>query len=140
MSTRRANPSTTAEEFSVTPAHPTYAVRVGPGGSYVDHLFDTKEEAVAYAEQAAQTSRAKIRQDSALPEVWPGGSKGNPVDAVRVFEIPPATQFLRSGVAPQPESADGKTDVTYEGGGAQVQLPYGTVGKGSTPVAEFPID
>lgn len=123
-----------AEVFAVTPDHPTYAVRTGPGGSYVDHIFNTREEAIAYAQRMSQVSEGQIRSDSALPPHWPDGNPGNPVDAMRVFEIPPNTPYLRSGIAPQPGAGG-----VYAGGGPQTQLPYGTVGRNTPALAEIPI-
>jgi hypothetical protein len=140
-----------AEDFGVTPDHPAYAVRVGPAGSYVDHVFNTQEEAVAYAQMLSQRSEAQIRRDSALPHAWPADKAGNlppgnPVDAMRVFEIPPNTPFLRSGIAPQPESLPGAgLPASYAGGGPQIQLPYGTLTSESKPIeyqgapAQYPI-
>lgn len=67
-----------AEEFGVSGPKPSYAVRVGPPGSYVDHVFTTREEAMAYAHQVAARGEGPIRDQSALPEAWPGGSPGIP--------------------------------------------------------------
>jgi hypothetical protein len=114
--------------FQVTEG-PGYAVRVGPPGAWVDHVFPTLEEAQAYASQLASTGEAAIRETSALPHGWaPDASgkvwPGNPVDAARVLEVPSGTPTIRSVVAPQPEGtpAWGRPAV-YGGGGPQTQLP-----------------
>ena len=115
-----------AEIFEVLPARQTlYAVRVGPGGSYVDRVFTSKEDACAYADAVAQRGVARIRDVSALPETWVDGTPGNAVDMVRVFEIPESKlvrPVLHSGIGPQPEGTPGSSRV-YGGGGEQVQLP-----------------
>jgi hypothetical protein len=116
--------------FEVTD-QPGYAVRVGPPGAYVDHVFPTLEEAQAYADSLAATGEGQIRDTSALPygwapdasgKVWPG----NPVDAARVLQVPGGTPLIRSVTAPQPEGSPawGRPDV-LAGGGPQTQLPKG---------------
>ena len=134
--------------FDVTPSDkPSYGVRVGPGGAYHDHLFSSKEEAIAYAKQQSMQGQSKIRSDSALPHGWAPDETGkvypgNPVDKMRVFEVPPNTPSIRSVAAPQPEGlpAPGRQNL-YPGEGSQVQLPKGVVHPGSQPVegAEYSI-
>ncbi|MCU7728499.1 hypothetical protein ODJ79_32715 [Actinoplanes sp. KI2] len=132
--------------FEVT-TQPMYAVRVGPPGSWVDHLFATQAEAMAYAQQLAARGSAAIRETSALPTDWPSGgavgSPGNPVDVVRVLEVPAGTPTIRSVVAPQPVTPGKPQELA--GGGPQTQLPKhifprGT-GGGPSPsqIAEFPV-
>ncbi|HET9654873.1 MAG TPA: hypothetical protein VFP72_05940, partial [Kineosporiaceae bacterium] len=124
--------------FEVTEA-PGYAVRVGPPGSWVDHIFPTLAEAEAYAAQAATRSEAQIREASALPVGWaPDASgkswAGNPVDAVRILEVPAGTPTIRSVVAPQPEGMPGPgRPAVWGGGGWQTQLPVGVFPRGATP-------
>jgi hypothetical protein len=113
-----------AEVFSVSPPRKTYAVRGGPAGSYVDHIFNTRQEADAYAHMMSARSEGQIREQSAIKKAW------NPLDAYRVFEIPPNTPYLRSSIAPQAESAPGYPS-RYGGGGPQIQIPYGTTPNGS---------
>ena len=132
--------------FEVTTT-PTYAVRVGPPGSWVDHLFATQAEAIAYARQLAARGPAYIRETSALPTDWPSGgavgSPGNPVDVVRVLEVPAGTPTIRSVVAPQPVTP-GRPQA-HAGGGPQTQLPKHIFprgpGGGPSPsqIAEFPV-
>ncbi len=121
-----------------------YAVRVGPPGAFVDHIFPTLAEAEAYARQLAGTGEAAIRETSALPhgwapdvsgKVWPG----NPVDEARVLGVPAGTPTLRSVVAPQPEGSPAVGRPTsYGGGGPQTQLPMGFFPRGATPGAPSP--
>jgi hypothetical protein len=129
--------------FQVTEAD-GYAVRVGPPGAFVDHVFATQAEAEAYAQQLSTTGEAAIRDTSALPfgwapdatgKVWPG----NPVDAARVLQVPAGTPTLRSVVAPQPEGlpAFGRP-TSYEGGGPQTQLPKDFFPRAATPGAPSP--
>ena len=112
-------------------------VRVGPRGSYGDHIFSSVEEAKTYAEQLASGGETAIRESSALPYVWPGGREGNPVDAVRVFEIPEGTPYIQGVVGKQMEGgAVAPLPRTYSGGGPQVVIPKGTL---SDPIHEFPV-
>jgi hypothetical protein len=132
--------------FEVT-TKPMYAVRVGPPGSWVDHLFATQAEAMAYAQQLAARGSGYIRETSALPTDWPGGgavgSPGNPVDVVRVLEVPAGTPTIRSVVAPQPVTPG--QPQAHAGGGPQTQLPKHIFprdpGGGPSPsqIAEFPV-
>ena len=132
--------------FEVT-TKPMYAVRVGPPGSWVDHLFATQAEAMAYAQQLAARGSAYIRETSALPVDWPSGgavgSAGNPVDVVRVLEVPAGTPTIRSEVAPQPVTPGKPQELA--GGGPQTQLPKHIFprgpGGGPSPsqIAEFPV-
>lgn len=132
--------------FEVT-TETTYAVRVGPPGSWVDHLFATQAEAMAYAQQLAARGSASIRDTSALPVDWPPGNPtnptGNPVDVVRVLEVPAGTPTIRTVVAPQPVTP-GKAPA-HPGGGPQTQLPKHIFprdpGGGPSPsqIAEFPV-
>jgi hypothetical protein len=121
-----------------------YAVRVGPPGAFVDHVFATQEEAQAYAESLGGTGEAAIRDTSALPHGWaPDASgkvwPGNPVDAARVLEVPAGTPTLRSVVAPQPEGSPAFGRPTeYGGGGPQTQLPKNFFPRGATPDAPSP--
>jgi len=132
--------------FEVT-TKPMYAVRVGPPGSWVDHLFATQAEAMAYAQQLAARGSAYIRETSALPTDWPNagavGSAGNPVDVVRVLEVPAGTPTIRSVVAPQPVTPGKPQELA--GGGPQTQLPKHVFprdpGGGPSPnqIAEFQV-
>ncbi|MEU7905773.1 RNase A-like domain-containing protein [Actinoplanes sp. NPDC049118] len=132
--------------FEVT-TQPTYAVRVGPPGSWVDHLFATQAEAMAYAQQLAARGSAYIRETSALPTDWPSGgavgSPGNPVDVVRVLEVPAGTPTIRSVVAPQPVTPG--QPQAHAGGGPQTQLPKYIFprdpagGPSPSQIAEFPV-
>jgi hypothetical protein len=122
-----------AEQSEITAPRTTYAVRVGPGGSYADHVFDTQAEAEAYARSAAARSEAEIRETAAIRHAW------NPVDAVRVYAIPPHTMVLRSGIAPQPEDHPNVPAGSFGGGGMQVQLPYGVIDKNTEPLAVYPV-
>lgn len=131
--------------FSLTPDRPTFGVRAGPGGAWIDHVFTSRAEAEAYAAQQATLGEESIRSTSALPRGWPADTSGkvwpgNPVDQFRVFEVPPNTPNIRSVVGPQPEGspASGRPDV-YPGGGPQTQLPGGLINRGSVPLSEFPI-
>ncbi|MEV4313929.1 hypothetical protein [Actinocrispum sp. NPDC049592] len=108
---------------------PDYGVRVGPPGAWVDHTFSSLEEAQAYAAWVSSQSPGGIRNTSALPHGWPADASGtvypgNPVDAVRILEVPGGTPQIRSEVAPQPEGlpAPDRPNV-YPGGGPQTQLP-----------------
>lgn len=115
-----------------------YLVRAGPPGSYGDHLFESLAEAEAYARQLASTGEAAIRETSALPRIWPGGAEGNPVDAIRVFEVPPDTPYIQGVVSPQMEGgAVHGAPVTYQGGGPQVVIDRGV--RLGEPVREFPV-
>ncbi|GIJ43704.1 hypothetical protein Val02_05900 [Virgisporangium aliadipatigenens] len=122
--------------FSVT-EQPGYVVRAGPPGAYSDHVFYNLDEALAYAQALAQTGEAAIRESSALPLNWPGGHAGNPVDAIRVFELPAGTPTVQGVVGPQAENAPGMAGKTYEGGGPQVVIPKAV--RLGPPVGEFPV-
>jgi hypothetical protein len=121
-----------------------YAVRVGPPGAFVDHVFPTLEEAQAYANQLAGRGEAAIRETSALPHGWaPDASgkvwPGNPVDEARVLGVPAGTPTLRSVVAPQPEgSPEWGRPASYGGGGPQTQLPKDFFPRAATPGAPSP--
>lgn len=116
----------------------SYIVRAGPPGLYGDHLFTSLAEAEAYARHLASTGEIAIRETSALPRVWPGGAEGNPVDVVRVFEVPVGTPYIQGVVGPQ---AEGGTvygaPVTYEGGGPQVVLDRSV--RLAEPLVEVPV-
>ena len=99
---------------------PTYVVRVGGPGRYADHFFASSAEAASYAVDLAGSGEASIREKSALPKAWPNGVPGNPVDYVRVFEVPPKTPYIQGVVAPQPDPTTGRT---LQGGGPQVAFP-----------------
>ena len=119
--------------FTITD-RPSYMVRVGgPEGKYADHIFASPQEAKDYARWLAGRGEASIREASALPRWWPGGAKGNPVDAVRVFEVPKGTPYIQ-GVAK--EQIEVGTAKIYAGGGAQVVVPPNTIGN---LVDEFPV-
>jgi hypothetical protein len=116
----------------------TYIVRAGPPGSYGDHLFASLEEAQAYARQLASTGEAAIRETSALSRVWKDGAEGNPVDAIRVFEVPPDTPYIQGVVGPQMEGGTVHgSPVTYQGGGPQVVLDRKV--RLGEPVVEVPV-
>ncbi len=103
----------------------TYIVRAGPAGKYGDFIFNSLPEAKAYATQLAKTGEAAIRRTSALPQVWPGGAQGNPVNAVNVFEVPPSTPYIQGVVGPQVEGgAVYGSPKTYPGGGPQVVIDW----------------
>jgi len=129
--------------FQVTEAD-GYAVRVGPPGAFVDHVFATQAEAEAYAAQLATTGEASIRDTSALPYGWAPDAtgkvwSGNPVDATRVLQVPAGTPTLRSVVAPQPEGSPAfGRPTSYKGGGPQTQLPKNLFPRGATPDAPSP--
>lgn len=103
-----------------SPAQPSYVVRAGGPGRYADDFFTTSEEAASYAVGLAGRGEASIRETSALPKAWPNGAPGNPVDYVRVFEVPPRTPYIQGVVAPQPDMTTG---ATLKGGGPQVVFP-----------------
>jgi hypothetical protein len=120
-----------------TTTEATYAVRAGPAGKYADHLFSSQAEAEAYASQLASTGEAAIRNTSALPRVWPGGGQGNPVDAIRVFEVPPNTAHIKGVVGPQIEGgAVYGSPLTYPGGGPQVVIDWNVK---LNQVASYPV-
>ncbi|WP_203991996.1 hypothetical protein [Virgisporangium aurantiacum] len=126
-----------------------YAVRVGQPGSWADHVFDGDDAlaaAVAHAQARALAGQEAIADDSALPRGWMPDAPGNqpfandPINAMNVYEIDPATPRVVSTVAPQPEASGAPgLPAMYPGGGPQAQLPFGTIPKGSTPVASVPV-
>jgi hypothetical protein len=106
-----------------------YLVRVGPPGSYGDHLFSSLPEAEKYGRQLANVGQAGIRETSALARVWPGGAQGNPVDAVRIFRVPRDTPYVQGVVGPQLEGgAVGPLPKIYSGGGPQVVIDKSLLG------------
>jgi hypothetical protein len=131
--------------FDVTPPEGAWGVRAGPGGSYLDHVFSTAAEADAYARQTAALGETRIREQSALPRGWPPDEKGvvstgNPVDIMGVHPLPGNMPYLRSAVAPQPESAPTPgLPAMYPGGGPQAQIPGGTLTRGSTPLTRHAV-
>lgn len=121
-----ANPGAFVERgiFRVT-ERPSFIVRAGPAGKYGDHMFDSLEEALQYARSASRRGESNIRETSALPRIWPGGAQGNPVDAVRVFEVPPNTPYIQGVVGPQLEGGTVfGAPKTYLGGGPQVAVDW----------------
>ena len=95
-----------------------YMVRVGLPSSCGDHLFESQAEAEAYASELAAKGETAIRSHSALPRVWSDGGEGNPVDAARVFEVPPDTPYIAGVAGGQPEGgAVFESPKTYTGGG-----------------------
>ena len=117
---------------------PSFVVRAGPPGSWGDHIFSSAEEANAYAEQLAAGGEASIREASALPRVWSGGQEGNPVDAIRVFEVPSDTPYIQGVVGKQLEGGTvAPVPRIYGGGGPQVVIPRNV--RLGTPLAEFPV-
>jgi hypothetical protein len=117
---------------------PSFLVRAGPPGSYGDHLFSSVNDAEAYAEQLAARGEEAIRETSALPYVWPGGREGNPVDAVRIFQVPADTPYIQGVVGKQLEGGTvAPVPRMYGGGGPQVVIPRDA--ELGSPVREFPV-
>jgi len=107
--------------FQYSPDRPSFVVRAGGPGRYADHFFKSSAEASSYALSLASKGEEYIREVSALPTVFANGQPGNPVDYIRVFEVPPATPYIQSVVGPQ---TDGKSGKEYKGGGPQVIFPH----------------
>jgi hypothetical protein len=88
----------------------TYMVRVGEagpakgGGMWGAALFDTEDEARAYARWLASTPEEELRRAFAIPHQWVGGDVSK-FQAVKVFEVPAGTAILKGPVAPQFEAA-----------------------------------
>jgi hypothetical protein len=85
-----------------------------------------------------------IANESALPRGWAANRPGEipdeqyAIDRMNVYAIDPSTPRLHSVVAPQPEGLPGPgRPAVYSGGGPQVQMPFGTIPKGTDPVASF---
>ena len=90
-----------------------FLVRVGPFGRYGADLFDSLEEAQAYADRLSVLDAEAIRDKFALLTEW------NKVDAVRIFEVPSGTPYLGGEIAAQVEKGSG---ILYHGGGYQVAI------------------
>jgi hypothetical protein len=116
---------------------PSFVVRAGPPGSYGDHIFSSSEEARTYAEQLAARGETEIRNTSSLPYVRRDGAVGNPVDAVRVFEVPENMPYIAGVVGEQLEGTVAPILKIYVGGGPQAVIPRDV--KLGTPVYEFPV-
>lgn len=127
----------------------TYGVRASsldrPEGLWVDHLFDRREDAEAYAKELAASGEQAIRRNSALPYAWPGkdgkpGAAGNQVSHVFVIEVPAGTPHITGATKAQPESSTiAGLPASYAGGGPQTVLDASVKGKlktlSSIPVA-----
>jgi hypothetical protein len=122
----------------------TYMVRVAEagfgkgGGMWGAALFDSEDEARAFARWLASHPEEELRRWFAIPHQWVGGDVSK-FQAVKVFEVPAGTAVLRGPVAPQLEAATRFVDVpagaspeellwaaerarTVPGGGPQVAL------------------
>jgi hypothetical protein len=101
----------------------TYLVRAGPAGRYGDFLFNSLSEAKSYAQLLASTGETAIKNTSALPNVWPSGTSGNPVNEINVFGVSPFTNYIGGVVGPQIEAGTVYgTPKVYSGGGPQVVI------------------
>jgi hypothetical protein len=112
----------------------SYLVRVGPTGKWGEHLFEILDEAEAYAVQLSRKSASDIRNDSALPWVWKDGTPGNPVDYVRIFEVPSDTFYMWGAAGPQEMKYRSLITgqplvIEFPGGGPQVVIDRRIVGQ-----------
>ena len=67
-------------------------------GPFKDYL-----QAMSYAKYLADLGRSGIRRENALPMVWIGGSQGNPVGVIRLYQVIHPSPAISSVVAPQRE-------------------------------------
>ena len=132
--------------YSVT-ERVTYGVRASgpdkPEGLWVDHLFDSRTAAEAYARQLAAAGAPAIRETSALPHAWPAKSAGgapvpgNAVLNVYVIEVPAGTPTISGVVRSQPESSTTPgLPSAYAGGGPQTVISWEAK---TRAVAVFPV-
>ena len=105
-----------------------YVVRTGsPRGGYAFSTpFESREEAMSYAERISAAGQDAIREEFGLKPAW------NAVESVHVFEIPAGTPTISGVAAPQEEAG-----MLYVGGGMQTAFPPGILNP--TPVATFPV-
>jgi hypothetical protein len=126
-----------------------FAVRAGPPGEWADGVWDGKkgtalDAAMEHALARAVAGDEVIASDVARPHGWPSDELGKvpkpnyPIDKMNVYPIDPSSPRLESVAAPQPEGLPGGgRPAVYPGGGPQVQLPAGTIPKGTKPAAGF---
>lgn len=107
-------------------------------GNWFFGPFNDLAQAKKYIMYIANLGQRGIRQNSALPHVWPGGYSGNSVDVIRIYRVIYPTPAIASFAAPQDET--GAVMATprqiaavragtyrhmpkYEGQGHQLSLP-----------------
>lgn len=116
-------PFTERGYFDIT-SKKTYLVRAEGqaqgAGRWGDDLFESFDEAEKYVrKQLAPVGKARIKEQSALPDTWVGGATGNTADKVVIYAVPEKTPFIRGVVGEQFEAGGAKL---YHGGGPQVVL------------------
>jgi hypothetical protein len=104
--------------------------RHAPGpGNWFNGPFKTADQAKEYAEYLANMGEKGIREVSALPLVWEGGSPGSKVEVIRIYRVARETPAIGSVVAPQKEGlAKAAT------GAANASKDAANASKGASPV------
>ena len=74
-------------------------------GNWFHGPFNDLAGAERYAKYLADLGQSGIRRESALPQIWTGGSAGNPIEIIRVYCVKHESPAISSVVAPQPEGA-----------------------------------
>jgi hypothetical protein len=89
-------------------------------GNWFHGPFSDLAGAERYAKYLADLGQSGIRRENALPQIWKGGSAGNPIEVIRVYCVKHESPAISSVVAPQPE---GTTSLQYPGQGQQLCVP-----------------
>ena len=107
-------------------------------GNWFHGPFKDRTQAMNYARYLANLGRSGIRRENALPMVWQGGSQGNPIGVIRLYQVTHPCPAISSVVAPQREggtvmvtsahrealrSGNPMKSAEYAGQGQQLSVP-----------------